>query len=433
LSIYSAMIAGTSGLAAQSSALAAVSDNIANSNTIGYKTADTRFLTLVAGAAKTGSTNYTAGGVQAKTTTLAGRQGLFQISQSGTDMAVNGAGMFVVREKPTGSAMLYTRAGSFTPDASGYLRNTAGLFLQGWRLDSSGTAVKGTTVGDLEPVRVSDLNGTAEATSKIVLRANLNASTEVFAGAYAAGDMSSGAVTPQFEKSFDIYDAQGTAHRITLGMVKTGANEWQAEIHGENGETTGANDLIASGTIKFNADGSLDRAGSTAALFDPQSITWTNGAGAEPLTLDLGKDGAINGLTQFGSPSAMISATVNGGLLGNVTSTQVSEDGIVSAVFDNGAVRKIFQLPLATVENPEGLARAQGNAFTITPESGGVAINNPGAGGAGRIASNTLEASTVDIADQFAKMIVIQRAYGAASKIISTADEMLQELNSLKR
>jgi flagellar hook protein FlgE len=427
------MIAGTSGLAAQSSALAAVSDNIANANTIGYKTADTRFLTLVAGASKTGSTSYTAGGVEAKTTTLAGRQGLFQISQSGTDMAVNGAGMFVVREQPTGSAMMFTRAGSFSPDATGYLRNTAGLFLQGWRLDSSGVAVKGSAVSDLEPVRVSDLNGTAEATSKIVLRANLNAATAAFANPYAAGDMASGAVTPQFEKSFDIYDAQGSAHRVTLGMIKTASNEWQAEIYGENGETLATNDLIASGTIKFNPDGSIDRAGSTPALFDPLTISWANGAGAPPLTLDLGNDGAINGLTQFGSPSAMISATVNGGVLGNVRDVQVSEDGIVSAVFDNGAIRKVFQLPLATVENPEGLARAQGNAFTTTPESGGVAINNPGSGGAGRIASNTLEASTVDIADQFAKMIVIQRAYGAASKIISTADEMLQELNSLKR
>ena len=433
MSIYSAMIAGTSGLAAQSSALAAVSDNIANANTIGYKTADTRFLTLVAGATKTGSTSYTAGGVQAQTTTLAGRQGLFQISQSGTDMAVNGSGMFVVRETPTGSAMLYTRAGSFSPDATGYLRNTAGLFLQGWRLESSGEPSKGTTVNDLEPVRVSDLNGTAEATSKIVLRANLNAATDVFTDPYAAGDMASGGVKPQFEKSFDIYDAQGSAHRVTLGLVKSAANEWQAEIYGENGETTAANDLIASGTIRFHPDGSLDRAGSTPALFDALSVTWANGAGAPPLTLDLGADGAINGLTQFGSQSAMISATVNGGVLGNVSSVQVSEDGIVSAVFDNGAIRKVFQLPLATVENPEGLARAQGNAFTITPESGGVAINNPGSGGAGRIAASTLEASTVDIADQFAKMIVIQRAYGAASKIISTADEMLQELNNLKR
>ncbi|MCA3255265.1 MAG: flagellar hook-basal body complex protein, partial [Alphaproteobacteria bacterium] len=304
MSIYSAMIAGTSGLAAQSSALAAVSDNIANANTIGYKTADTRFLTLVAGASKTGSTSYTAGGVEAKTTTLAGRQGLFQISQSGTDMAVNGAGMFVVREQPTGAAMMFTRAGSFSPDATGYLRNTAGLFLQGWRLESSGVATKGTAVSDLEPVRVSDLNGTAEATSKIVLRANLNAATAAFTDPYAAGDMASGAVEPQFEKSFDIYDAQGSAHRVTLGMIKTGANEWQAEIFGENGETLATDDLIASGTIRFNADGSLDRAGSTPALFDALSISWANGAGAPPLTLDLGADGAINGLTQFGSPSA---------------------------------------------------------------------------------------------------------------------------------
>lgn len=433
MSIYSAMMAGTSGLAAQSNALAAVSDNIANANTIGYKAADTRFLTMVAGATKTGSTTYTAGGVKSATTTLVSRQGLFQTSQSGTDLAINGAGFFVVREQADASSVLYTRAGSFTPDASGFLRNTAGLYLQGWKLDANGVAANGTTVNDLEPVSLSDLNGTAEPTSTISLRANLNASTALTTAPYAAGNMATSSTTPQFEKAFDIYDAQGSAHRVTLGLIKTGANEWQAEVFAADGAVTAPNGLIASGTVRFKPDGSLDRANSSPALFAPINLTWTNAAGAPPLTLNLGDDGAINGLTQFGSASALISATANGGVLGNVASVSVADDGIVNAVFDNGAIRKVFQLPIATVENPDGLARAQGNAFSVTPESGGVAINVPGAGGAGRIAASSLEASTVDIADQFAKMIVIQRAYGAASKIITTADEMLQELNQLKR
>jgi flagellar hook protein FlgE len=129
----------------------------------------------------------------------------------------------------------------------------------------------------------------------------------------------------------------------------------------------------------------------------------------------------------------VISSTVNGGLLGAVASARVSESGVVSAVFDDGTSRAVFQLPLASFQNPNGLARLSGNAFIESDQSGSVAINSPGDLGAGTIASNTLEASTVDLAQEFTNMIRFQRAYSAASKIVTTVDEMLQEVSNLKR
>ena len=129
----------------------------------------------------------------------------------------------------------------------------------------------------------------------------------------------------------------------------------------------------------------------------------------------------------------MISSNVDGGMLGNVASVQISESGIVSAVFDNGATRAVFQLPLATVQNPDGLTRLPGNNYALSDASGNVAINSPGALGAGEIAASTLEASTVDLAQEFTNMIRFQRAYSASSKIITTVDEMLQEVSALKR
>lgn len=283
------------------------------------------------------------------------------------------------------------------------------------------------------PVRVTDLNGTAAPTTRLQMRANLDAETVPFAGAYAAGDLASGAVTPAFSRTIDVYDAQGSSHRLGLAFLKTGPNAWVAEIYADPASDVAApGGLLASGNIAFNPDGSLDRAGSSPALFADLAPAWTNGAGSAPIALGLGSDGGLDGLTQFGSPSALITSSVDGGVLGNVASVEVSREGIVSAIFDDGTARAVFQLPLATFQNPDGLRRASGNAFTGSAESGTVAINAPG-GGSGSFSAGTLEASTVDLARELTQLITFQRAYSASTRIITTADEMLQEMSSLKR
>jgi flagellar hook protein FlgE len=256
----------------------------------------------------------------------------------------------------------------------------------------------------------------------------------MLAGAYTAGDLAAGTVEPQFQRSFDVYDAQGSAHRISMGFVKTGANQWQAEIFAvPASDVTAAGGLLASGTVAFNPDGSLDLAGSTAGLFADLTPVWTNGAGSQPIDLQFGSQGGLDGLIQFSGSSAVISTSVDGGRLGNLASIEVDEKGVVSAIFDDGTARKVFQLPVATFLNPDGLTRLNGNAFALSSASGSVAINQPGALGAGKISSASLEGSNVDLAQEFTNMIRFQRAYSASSKIITTVDDMLQELSNLKR
>lgn len=432
MSLYSALYAGASGLGAQSSAMAGVADNITNINTIGYKGVATEFRTLVTpGSMKN---QYSAGGVAASPQALISKQGLIQASSSQTDLAIDGSGFFVVRTG-TGndSAVAFTRAGAFKPDVQGFLRNTSGYYLQGWKLDAAGNYTD-TGLNSLQSVRLSDLTGSASATSRLQLRANLQSDAPVLAGAYTAGDLASGTVAPHFQRSFDVYDAQGSAHRISMGFVKTAPNEWQAEAFAvPASDVTAAGGLLASGTVRFNPDGSLDVAGSSPALFGSLTPAWTNGAGAQPIELQLGSDGKLDGLIQFSGPSAVISSSVDGGVIGNLASIEIDDKGVVSAIFDDGTSRKVFQLPVATFLNPDGLTRMNGNAYGVSSASGAVAINPPGALGSGMISSSSLEGSNVDLASEFTSMIRFQRAYSASSKIITTVDDMLQELSNLKR
>lgn len=433
MSLYSALYAGVSGLSAQSSAMATVADNITNINTVGYKGVSTEFRTLVTdGRIKS---SYAAGGVAAAPQALISKQGLLQASANQTDLAIDGAGFFVVRTGDTSSSdVAFTRAGAFKPDLQGYLRNTSGFYLQGWRLDAQGNFVDTGSTSALEPVRLSELTGSAAPTSNVQLRANLKSDEVPFAGIYAVGDMAAGTVTPNFTRSVDIYDAQGGAHRVTLAFLKTAANTWQTEVYATPAtDVTAAGGLLTSGTLKFNPDGSLDKAGSSPTLFAPLAVSWTNGAGSQPINLKLGSNGGLDGITQFGGESALISSSVDGGLLGNIASIEVSDKGVVSAIFDDGTARAVFQLPIATFQNPDGLTRLSGNGFAVSSASGSAAINKPGALGSGRISASTLEASNVDLAQEFTNMIRFQRAYSASSKIITTVDEMLQELGNLKR
>lgn len=433
MSLYSALYAGVSGLNAQAAALATVSDNISNINTVGYKEEQAQFRTLVSGGA--GGSTYSAGGVSAIPQALISKPGVLQASISDTDLAIEGSGFFVTRDGTSPNANVsFTRAGSFKPDAQGYLQNSSGYYLQGWPLDALGGFTNNGSLAALAPVRVSELTGTATPSTNITLRANLQSTTAAYTGAYVAGDLAAGTVAPDFTRTVQVYDAQGGSHDVALSYLKTGPNTWVSEIYASPAtDVTAAGGLLASGTVKFNPDSSLDKAGSSPALFSPLSVSWTNSAGSVPIALNLGNNGALDGLTQSSDQSALLSSSIDGGLLGNVVAIDISKTGVVSAVFDNGARRAVFQLPLATFQNVDGLTRLPGNAYAASNTSGNFAINSPGALGAGNVRAHNLEASTVDLAQEFTNLIRFQRAYSASSKIITTVDEMLQEINQLKR
>ena len=456
MSVLGALFSGVTGLSANGNALGMIGDNIVNINTVGYKDTVARFSTLVTEASS--STQFSSGGVQSIALTLVDKQGLLQATDSDTDLAIIGTGLFVVGTSAVngsnGDEILFTRAGSFTPDADGFLRNSAGLFLRGWPIDDQGNIP--TNLGDLsilETVNVSGLTGTAKATTTISLRANLQASQTVNAGIAAydptvsADNMASfdpanpgaGGIKPDFERTIPIIDAQGGTRSLTMSFLKTATvNQWFVEIYVPSPSNfilvpPNIDGQVATGTLAFNEDGTIDLGNTSAALLALLTIDWNDGPADSNVTIDFGTDGKADGFTQFDSSSTLLSSTVNGAIFGNVTGVSITAEGKVTALFDNGLVKEVFQLPVAMFQNPNGLTRKNGNAFVGSPQSGSFNIQIPGTGGAGKLSPSNLEGSTVDLATEFTRLITTQRAFTASTRIITTADEMLDELNRLKR
>lgn len=465
MSINSAMAAGASGLIANSSALAAISDNIANVNTVGYKRVDTIFTPnyKIGGG---GETRYASSGVSSNSRLDVNSSGLLTPGVSATDMAIDGDGFFVVRPSPTASsssdAVLFTRSGGFQTDSSGFLRNDAGMYLYAWPVQADGTVNQNpSNVDQLEAVNLSNIGGTANATSSVRINANLQASTTASAAAAtydatASGtNMASGTVTPDFQRTIQIYDTQGGVRSVTMSFLKhaTNANQWHVELHVQPASdvTTGApliDGQIATGIVAFDTNGEIIsgapttlptsitfESSDTAGAVGAGAVRWaaSTGVGAQTISLDLGTAGTPGGITQFNSPSNLDSTVVDGAIFGAFAGVEVSDDGFLSARFTNGVVRKVYQLPVATVFNPNGLASVGGASFQITEDSGAFTLNAPGSGASGTIAAKTVENSNVDIATEFANLIITQRAYSASSRIITTADEMLAEAIQMKR
>jgi flagellar hook protein FlgE len=433
MSLYGALYTGVAGLAANSRAMATTSTNIANVNTVGFKSTRTEFSTLLASTQSLGT--YVTGGVKAVALPQVTRQGDLAQTDSSTDLAISGQGFFVVTDTPVQSPnvseLIYTRAGAFSKDENGFLRNAGGYYLQGWALDANGNIP--TNANDMTLVSLGQVTGTAQPTTTAALRANLQSSLAVTAG-YTAGDMNAGTVSPQFETSIEVYDSQGSARPIRLAFIKSAANTWEYEvIYDGNAVDIGgaANNPIGTGQVTFNTDGTIASPTPPTTVTIPFDVA--SGLAPQPIDFDFGTPGLADGFTQFDTTSTLYGSTVNGTLFGGLTGVRVDEQGYVIALFNNGVEQRLYKLPVATFLNPDGLGPLNGNAFRASVESGGASFKNADVGGAGSIANLALEQSTVDMAKEFSNMIVIQRAYTAASKIITTADEMLEELTRLKR
>ncbi len=477
MSIYSAMLAGVSGLTSNSSALAAISDNIANINTVGYKRSANTFSTLVTSVSKAA---YSAGGVRSNTHQYNTQQGLLQGSSSPTDLAISGNGFFVTTEKPenlvSSDARMFTRAGSFTVDKLGYLQNAGGLYLQGWPADSDGVILTDPSdISRLKSINVGSVGGAAEATTRMGVDANLQSSQAVSAavtampagaGAYnpATNNMAMYAnspatgVKPDFQIQVPLSDSKGGARSVMISFLKSATpNEWYAEMHVvpatdlvvPGGVTPG---LIRSGKVAFTQDGQLNTAYAPASqlLIDPANpnidfgasngaapgagqVKWAAALGIDSQSVKVDLASSTGGLSQYDSQSVVKAVSTNGTAFGNLTNVEINDGGFVTAIFDNGTTRRIAQLAIATFPNPDGLKSVTGNAYRASLESGAYNFKQPGTGGAGLIAPSTLESSTVDLSAEFTGLITTQRAYSASSKIITTADQMLEELINIKR
>jgi flagellar hook protein FlgE len=452
MSIYGAMMTGVAGLGAYSNALSVASANIANVNTVGYKTATSNFSTLLASASSAADPGTA--GVVSRSGQNVGVQGLLQPTSSATDLAISGNGFFVVGQTPNDtSSRAYTRAGSYSPDPSGYLKNTAGLYLLGWKLDNDGSVPSDRN--DMTPINVNSLSGKAEATTKMSVQINLKASTDIYSGtpaydpASTTSSMASGAIQPNFQRTINVYDSQGGSQPLQLSLLKTGANKWSYEVtyQGDTAKLTTGTNLLpdadgGTGTIVFNSDGTLQSITPTGAgaanpdgTFDV-TIPWdttTSGLQSQDITINLGTLNSSDGITQFDNPSTMVSSNVNGALFGSLSGVTVGSDGVITAQFSNGLSQKVYKIPLATFANPDGLSETSGNAYLTSIASGSPTITEADLGGAGTLQSKNLEGSTVDLATEFTSLITTQRAYSAASKIVTTASTMLDDLLSMAR
>ncbi len=406
IGVFGAMISSVTGLVAQSQALGIISDNIANVSTVGYKTTRANFSTLVTDIS---ATSYSPGGVRSVPFTEIDAQGLLQATTSVTDLAVQGPGFFATSTNATAGQgeLLYTRAGSFTFDQNGDLRNVAGLYLQGWPIVNS--VQQGTSISQFQTINLTNLAVAAQATSIIDISANLDASA-------AIGDT--------FTTDLTITDSLGATHLARVTWTKSLANQWTPTIASPSGSigTIG----IAAGPVIFNpADGTLVSP-STLAI---TTSSFSSGATAPTtVTLNVGTPASADGLTQFAGFFDISAISENGLATGTLTGVAINDQGVVSALFSNGQALDIYQIPLVTFNNANGLEVRDGNAYSVTDRSGDPTPHNPLTGGAGSLNSSTLETSTTDLGTEFTNMIITQRAYSAATRAITTADEMLEDL-----
>ncbi|MBY0565605.1 MAG: flagellar hook-basal body complex protein [Hyphomonadaceae bacterium] len=364
MSIYTALRAGVSGLTANSSALAVISDNIANVNTVGYKRGGVDFSALV--NAQNSNTTYNAGGVLPIVRQQISIQGSLEQSRSSTDFALSGEGFFIVssnnQQLSNGGTVLFTRAGSFTIDANGYMVNAQGLFLQGWPVNSDGSVTSSpTSLSAIEPVNISGVGGLAEPTASVSLNANLDSGQASYSGAqgvYAPGALATGTITPQFESSMEIYDSLGAPRSIAYGFLKTAPNTWAVEAYSRpNTSITGGGangGLLASGTITFNTDGTVQAV--TGGIGGGVTVPWaaSTGAATQNITIDL-----TTGMTQFSNSFGVTSVTADGVPPGDLVGLVMEGDGFLTAQFSNGRARALSD-SAGDVSEPERSVRRPG-------------------------------------------------------------------------
>jgi flagellar hook protein FlgE len=472
MSVLGSMFTAVSGLNAQSQRLATISENIANVNTTGYKRIDTKFFTFVT---ESTSTRHSPGGVQSRPVHNVDAQGTLQSSLSATDVAISGQGMFVVNPNAVpgvGDEYLYTRAGSFSPDANGRMVNTSGYYLQGWPLDQDGNLPNDNgSLISLETVNIGQVTGKPKATSKISMGVNLPANS--------LQDPAGGASIPDSIRTSDlvVFDSLGIAQTIRLSWTHVNTNKWNltinpgsyngtpnsvvdvldstgAPIDTTNGATSNANTLSSASTaatnfdyleVNFNTDGTLKdvRDPSTGvSIYNTATQTAdvkfdfsASGADAnQTISFNFGRQNntsaehVAEGVTQYDADFFTSFVNQNGVRFGSFTGVNITKQGIVTAIFDNGQTQPLYQVPLVSFANPKGLEPRTGNAYAQTERAGEFILRQAGQAGQGNVIASSLEQSTVDIAEEFSNMIITQRAYSANTKVISTANEMLQEL-----
>ncbi len=428
------MNAGVAGLAAQASHLATISDNIANASTPGYKRVTTDFAAMVLDG---GPGRYTAGGVRTADLRLVESRGSLTTTANATDLAIAGRGMLPVTSASDVAAggdlpFYMTPTASFFPDANGYLRSANGLVLLGVPVDDSGAppGFPRTTSDALVPVQIQANEIVGAPTTAMRVAANLPASAT-----------EAGSTAGPSELSVTYYDNLGRAQQLVFSFTpavpaagQPPSNEWAVAVtdSAQGGATVG--EYVMTFDDGPGGGGRLAAVTTTSGgAYDPATGTIAVTAAAGPIEIGLGRPGEAGGFTQLAADFSPLTMTKDGFPAASLTGVEVDPNGYVVARYDSGDTRRLYQIPVVDVPNPNGLTALDGQTYAPSQASGGFILWDAGDGPTGAVQGYAREESSVDVAQELTQLIKTQRAYSSNAKVIQTVDEMLQETTNLKR
>jgi flagellar hook protein FlgE len=429
--VLNAMNSGVSGLMAEDQAIGVVGDNIANVNTTGFKSQRAIFQDVLGHSILAGTSSALPGsGVRVGSVQQMFTQGALSNTGVSTDLALSGDGFFTVKGAVNGlQGDFYTRAGNFNINKDGFVVNPQGLQLQGYMANADGTYQ-----ASVSSLKVPTSALPAHATQNATITANLDASSAVPTVAF---DVTDPANTSNYSTAMTVYDSLGQAHDVDVYFAKTSAGnfDWHAVAKGDdlNPPQPGVNVELGTGSLNFTTDGALNSVTGNTFTADFGGAT-----AGQVVTIDFGTPisaggTGLDGTTQYASPSNVSSQSQDGYSSGDFSGIAVDGQGIVTGMYTNGQQLSIGQLAIAKFRSNDGLGRAGQNLWIETRESGAVAFGTASSGGRGAVSAGALEGSNVDLATEFVGLIQHQRSFSANSKTITTADEMLQELISIKR
>ncbi len=424
-SIINGLFAGRSGISSHGAAIAVVGDNISNASTIGYKAARAEFEDLVAGGQAAGRVVGSGSSVSAISASF--EQGTLEFTGKSLDLAVDGNGFFVVA---TGEQRFYTRAGNFKTDSAGYI------------VDQNGNAVLGfpggNGTGDLQPLNVNTVSQSSVATTQIEISGNVNASSTPIpvATVPAAATTTYSDLNSMADSStvVNVFDALGAKHTVTLFYFNTSTvgtpRQYTVKAYANKeevlgGGTAGLPSLLGTTTLTFGTDGARSPALAAGANDMSPIVAWSNGAASSTI------DFRFDPYTQYSASSNILSINQDGQGIGTVTSVEIKKDGQIFALLSNGQSAVIGTVGLVNFSNPEGLSRIGNNLLQQSGSSGEPIIGKPQTGTLGDISAGSLELSTVDIANEFVKLITLQRGFQASSRMITTINQLLNEIIQL--
>jgi flagellar hook protein FlgE len=430
MGVLSSMWTGVSGMQAMGQGLSVTADNIANSNTTGFKASRAEFGDIMSRNLKgIDGGNQIGRGVRVEAVNPLLTQGNLDHTDRATDLAVNGDGFFQVKGD---SGVNYTRDGSFHFDKDGYLVNNAKLKVQGYQANEKGGIE--TKMGD---IKFPQALVNAQATAEIKLDLNLDSRNVADSKVFNPADPYK---TSHYATGVEIFDSQGNKHLLNLFFNKGQDRQWTYKGLVDGKEVDGGAPegqqlaQVVEGTVSFTEDGKLNTQEITNSAFN-----FTGGAKLDQqVKINFGDDIAsggkgIEGTKQFGKESDIMKWSQDGFSAGMVTSLSFNDEGILTASYSNGHVRDLGQIVLSKFENAEALHKVGGNLFKQSRDSGEPSTGAPRLSGRGTLMAKSLERSTVDLASEFVNMITDQRAFQANAKTITTSDELLNEVIQMKR